>query len=91
MTVTETETGMRVVARVEWSLVRAGEVALCGYPVMCSACLQHGVKTVYVARTVVLANITAVEGGWHGWWSCPYHWERSDIRRRLERTGSVTP
>lgn len=83
---------MRTIAsQADWKSVAAGEAVVCGYESQCSACLQHGEKRLYQADAVVLANITKVVGGWHGWWSCMEHWSKSAVRRRLESTGSVTP
>lgn len=75
--------------------IPAGEAVLLDYPTHCSACWGQGDHS-FDKEGVVLAVITLPRNigkadFWHGWWSCPKHWEHGVIRPRWEATGSVTP
>jgi len=81
---------MRTIAtKADADTVKPGEAVLLGYPSQCSGCLGQENETLWDG--VVLANITKVLGGYHGWWACPDHWQRGPTRRRYEVTGSATP
>jgi hypothetical protein len=51
-----------------------GSVVILAYPSECSACIGQGDHTLWDG--VMVKNITAYEGGWHGYWWCEQHWAR---------------